>query len=237
VLLFVFANSAQAQSRTNVFPQVADGVASDGSYYKSTFMILPGSDTSASITCALGFHGLNVGFDDNSSGGLITVPQGGFYSVTTNANQSLKSGYAVLFCSGSVYAQALYSYYAPNGMKLSEATVFGSNGDYLYLYSTSQRLVADQRGGSQLGLAIANDTDMPHAYKVTFNTQSGTVTQSATVTVSARSSVSKFLTEIVPSSVNTIGVVKVETTDYSTGLYALGLRFTGTTFTTIPANP
>src|SRR5438093_1154008 len=94
LLLFVFANSAPAQSRTNVFPQVVDGVASDGSYFKSTFMILPESDTASSITCALGFHGLNVGFDDNtiSSGGIITVLQGGFYSVTTNANQSLKSG-------------------------------------------------------------------------------------------------------------------------------------------------
>jgi hypothetical protein len=215
---------------------VADGAASDGSYYKTTFMIMPGSDlSSSSTTCALGFQGLTVSFDNNASGGIITVPPGGFYSITTSATQSLRSGYAVLFCSGSVYAQALYSYYAPNGTKLSEATVFASNGDYLYLSSTSHRLFADQRGGSQLGLAIANDTDAPHTYKVTVNSQSGTVAQSTTIAVPARSSVAKFLTDIVPASANTIGVVKVETTDYSTGLYAIGLRFTGSTFTTIPA--
>ncbi len=235
LLLFVFVNSASAQSQTNVFPQVADGVASDGSFYKTTFMILPGRNAASSITCALGFRGLNPGFDDNASGGIIAVPQGGFYSITTNANESLKSGYAVLFCSDSVSAQALYSYYAPNGMKLGEATVFGlSSGDF-YLFNNSRRFVADQRGGSQFGLAIANDTDMPHTYNVTVNSQSGSVSQSAMVTVPARSSAAKFLTEIVPSSANTIGMVKVAPTDSSSSFYAVGLRFTGATFTTIPA--
>jgi len=37
---------ANAQNKFNVFPQVADGVFSDGSYYKTTFMILPESESS-----------------------------------------------------------------------------------------------------------------------------------------------------------------------------------------------
>jgi hypothetical protein len=137
----------------------------------------------------------------------------------------------MLFCNGPVSAQALYSYYAPSGVKLGEASVFGD----FYAFGNSRRLVADQRNGSQFGLAIANDTDTTHTYNVTVNSQSGSVSQSVTVTVPARSSVSKFLTEIVPSSSNTIGMVKIAPADDSLSFYVIGLRFTGTAFTTIPS--
>jgi hypothetical protein len=46
------------QNKLSVFPHVADGRVGDGSYYKSTIMILPGFlFSSSSITCSLIFHG------------------------------------------------------------------------------------------------------------------------------------------------------------------------------------
>src|SRR5437899_6396202 len=97
------------------------------------------------------------------------------------------AGYATLTCSEYVYAQALYSYYAKDGTKIAEATVFASAGDIGGW--SSYRMIADQRGGSQLGIAIANDTDLPRTYQVTINSVSGRVT------IPARTSTGKFLTE------------------------------------------
>jgi hypothetical protein len=125
-----------------------------------------------------------------------------------------------------VYAEALYSYYATNGTKIAEATVFSSEGDVGGF--PSYRIIADQRG-SQLGVAIANDSDLPRTYKLTINSLTGSIT------VPARSAVAKFLTEVVPASANTVGLLQIESADFS-DFYAIGLRFTGATFSTIPAS-
>jgi len=46
---------------------------------------------------------------------------------STSGTQSFQSGYATLDCKATkVEAQLLYSYYSPDGTKLSEATVFSS---------------------------------------------------------------------------------------------------------------
>jgi hypothetical protein len=224
----ILAPFALSQNKVNAFPQVADGVLSDGTYYKSTFMILPGFESASTITCSLVLNGLGVNLDNKgaSSRWTITIAQGSYYSSATAADQPLRTGYALLTCSDYVFAQALYSYYGRDGSKIAEATVFGSEADFGG--SFRYRMIADQRG-SQLGIAIANDTDLPRTYQLTINSLSGTVT------VPARASVAKFLTEVLPSSANTVGVLKVQASDLSS-FYAIGLRFTGGEFTTIPAN-
>ena len=64
---------ANAQT-LNVFPQVADGVFGDGGYYKTTFMILPGYDTSSpTITCTLVLYGLGVNLDGHGSASQWTM--------------------------------------------------------------------------------------------------------------------------------------------------------------------
>jgi hypothetical protein len=60
--------------------------------------------------------------------------------------------------------------------------------------------------------------------------------RTGTVQVPGRSSVSKFLTEIVSTAGNFVGVVNVEPVNFSDNFYVIGLRFTGVAFTTIPAN-
>jgi hypothetical protein len=228
-LLLTFVSLADAQSKVSTFPQVADGAFSDGSYYKTTFMILPALSFSSSITCMLSLHGLGVNLDNQGAQQvrMITIAQGSYYASATAADQPIKTGYASLTCSDFVYTQALYSYYAKDGTKAGEATVFGADGDFGG--SVSYRMIADQRNGLQLGIAIANDTDSSHIYNLTINSLS------ATVTVPGRSSLARFLSEILPTTANTIGVLTIQSAD-STDFYAIGLRFSGTTFTTIPAN-
>ena len=229
VFFLIITPLANAQT-LNVFPQVADGVFGDGGYYKTTFMILPGYDTSSpTITCTLVLYGLGVNLDGHGSASqwTITISQDGYYASSSAADQSLRTGYATLTCSEYVYAQALYSYYAKDGTKIAEATVFASAGDIGGW--SSYRMIADQRGGSQLGIAIANDTDLPRTYQVTINSVSGRVT------IPARTSTGKFLTEIVPGAANAVGILTIESTDLS-GFYVIGLRYTGGIFTTLPAN-
>jgi hypothetical protein len=218
-----------AQNKINVFPQVADGVFGDGTYYKSSFTILPWFDTTA-VTCTLRLNGLTINLNNAQRAALFTIniPAGGYYVGVTAADQSIKTGYAVLTCSEYVYAQALYSYYAANGVKLAEATIFAADADSSG--SFSYRMVADQRNTSQLGIAIANESDLPRDFRLTINGRTGTVQ------VPGRSSVSKFLTDMVPGSANSVGVVKVEPVNLSDNFYVIGLRFTGVAFTTIPAN-
>src|SRR5213594_925558 len=216
----------RAQNAINVFPQVADGVFGQGSY-KTAFLVLPLDEDSPPATCTLVTRGLALYLDGRgpATRWTMTITQGGFFVGVSSADQELRSGYAVLTCDDLVYAQAIYSYYGKDGTKLAEATVFASDGDF---GGSEYRLIADQRG-SQLGLAFANDTDSPRTYRVTVGSQT------ASITVPARSSLPRFLTEIIPSSANTVAAVKIESPDFS-DFFVIGLRYTGGIFTTMPAN-
>lgn len=226
-LLLIFclcAPSLYAQDTFHVFPQIVDGTFADGSFYKSTFMILPWFDTDAP-TCSLRFYGLSLTLDSTHSNTYtITFPAGSYYAVASAADQGFDSGYATLTCSDYVFAQVLYSFYAPGGFKLSEATVFGSDGNY------SAKMILDQRGGAGLGVAIANNTDIAHTYRLTIGART------ATVQIPARTALARFVNEIMPAgSVPAVGILQIESTDFSQ-FDAIGLRVTGSAFTTIPAN-
>src|SRR4030095_16898028 len=148
LLVLLNSTSGEAQtasstaSTTHLFPQFADGRLTDGTYYRTTLMISNHSDTDAA-TCSLQPRGLTL---SNFALSYSLVP-GGFVMASTDGTQDLKSGYAFLQCNIEVDAQLLYSYYAANGTKLSEATVFSSPR------ASSMTLPSDQRDGAQLGLA------------------------------------------------------------------------------------
>lgn len=221
-LMNIFSISAMAQSKTFTFPQFADGIASDGSFYRSTLMISPWF-SSDGPNCTLTLRGISTDFGKGL--GTIfnfTIPTGNVFVTNTSANQPLKTGYATLLCSTDVFAQVLYSFYAANGTKLSEATVFGTQPDF------STRLIFDYREGARLGIAIANDTDQPHVY--TFTNGSTIVN----VTIQPRSSMAKFLDQIIVVGVNQVSFVKITSADFSQ-FSVMGLRYTGVAFTTIPA--
>jgi hypothetical protein len=95
-------------------------------------------------------------------------------------------------------------------------------------------MILDQRNGSQLGIAIANNTDVAHIYDVKLVANTGTRTTS--ITVPARRSIARFVSEILLGlPPNSVGILTVQSRDYS-DFSMIGLRYTGATFTTIPGN-
>ena len=230
---------ANAQQQSFIFPQVADGTF-DGGYYKTTFIILPANKSSTSVvTCEFVLQGLGVDLDGKGlvTGWTAAIAPGSYYVSTSSADQQLRAGYATLSCTDYVYALVLYSAYAKDGTGLNIAAIPGSSDSSCSALNSAQ-MAADQQGGSQLGIAIANNTTQTQTYNVFFNSSDSNFLR-GTVTVPAQTSVSKFLTELLPASSNRVGWVEISPADrylFGTGFSAIALRYTGATFATIPVS-
>jgi len=234
---------AQSASNFQVFPVVANGRASDGGSWQSTFMIANAS-SSAPAACALVFYGMPADLFDAAGTKLTpstTNPRTGYpiallkseaTLLRTSGTGSLGTGYATIFCLGSITANVIYSYYDPGGNKFSEATVFGAQRGLI------TQLMVDQRNGAQMGLALANDSDAAAQFAIAAFDLSGDPSKAvgaAIVTVPARTTVLKFLYEVIPAAgANYTGYLFIAS---PTGGYSIGLRFTGGLFTTVPAIP
>jgi peptidyl-Asp metalloendopeptidase len=213
-------------STYHIFPQFADGRFSDGTSYQTSRLYLnPSSSTTANCTTLL--RGMTT---DNNNQFTLSLPGSSTFVGRTSGTQTFQSGYATLSCSGApVYAQAVYSYYAPNGVKASEATVFSSPP------AASLQILADNREGARVGIAIANDSDQTNTYSITAYNSSGAMVGSTTKSLAARTSIADFVDNWIPAiPAGYYGQVIVSST---TGGAAsvIGLRFTGAAFTTIPA--
>jgi peptidyl-Asp metalloendopeptidase len=206
----------------HVFPQFADGKARDGSFYRTTVMIVNSSNESG--TCTLRLYGLTVNGYSAFTYGTFTP---GMWSITTSisSTQTLASGYAVLQCQMPVEAQLLYSFYSASGGKISEATVFSSPP------AGNVQVLADNREASSLAIAIANDSDQDMTYTITALDRSGNPAGTIGVPIAARRSIARFLSDLIPLPANHYGPVLV-TSKGSASL--IGIRFTGGIFTTIP---
>jgi hypothetical protein len=112
--------------------------------------------------------------------------------------------------------------------KIGEAAVFSADAN------PRAQLIADQTKGSRLGVAIANDTDAAHDYQITAFDVDGAMIGTATVRIGPRSSLPKFLDELLPATANALGSATIRATDASS-FSTIGLRFTGAVFATIPA--
>ena len=229
MFMTAFSGLAYSESDFHLFPAVVDGRAADGTYYTSTLMVMPYDEDDAP-ECDFDLYGLSVQFEGTGfySSYLLSIPADGSAVFRTTSTQALATGYAALTCDTEVYATLLYSYFAPNGVKLSEATVFSTEIPRDYY-----RLVVDQRDGAQLGIAIANDTDTSRTYD--FFLVANGVERSGSLRVPGRSSESRFLNQLLNVPANAVGTLTIVSRDFSE-FAAIGLRFTGAAFTTIPAN-
>ena len=217
-----FAGSPGPTASTyHIFPQYADGRFSDGSFYRTTRAY---TNPSVSQTTACTTR-LRLGAGGNNTL-TATLQPGAAVIATSDGTQTFQQGYATLECSFSVDSQILYSYYAANGVKLGEATVFSSPA------ASTVQVLADSREGAQLGLAIANDSDQANTYTIAVYDAAGTLVGSTNRTIAARTSIAAFVNELVPLPPNHYGPVIVSSTTGKASV--IGLRFTGTTFTTIP---
>ena len=208
----------------HVFPQFADGRFSDGTSYRTT-RILVNPDLNVATDCTTVLHGMTL--EGISTFNVRLAARITVVSNPSSGSQPIQSGYATTECDSAVLGELLYSFFDANGIKLSEATVFSS--------PSAQRvqILADTRGGSRVGLAIANDTNQNNTYIISFFDGSGAVVASANQPVAARSSVAKFIDELVSLPADFYGRVVVSSPAGATASI-IGLRFTGSVFTTIP---
>ena len=219
------SNPSPTASTYHVFPQFADGRFTDGTFYRTTLMIANPSSTSG-VSCTMQMRGFTVpGFQTN-----YTLAAGGWVIMPTSGLQNFVSGYATLSCSANVEAQVLYSYYAPNGVKISEATVFSSPASF------ALGMLSDERDGARFAIAIANDSDRSVTYTVYVD--SNGFSGSTQIPLNARTSMAAFIGELVsgipPNAISAVTVVASSSADSGS---VIGLRYTGGVFTTMPANP
>ena len=208
----------------HVFPQVADGYNSDGSYFQSTLVVTTSNPSTGNPSCTVQFHGLAISGQSQAS---FTVVGGVFVFPTPGNTQALQTGYASLQCSSNVEAQLQYALHRPDGTKISEATVFSSPS------ATWLRMVADERGGAQLGLAVANDSSQSGNYTIRIYDNNGNLIGAPTLTVNPGSNRAFFLDQLTTIPSNNWGIVDIIASSGTASV--IGLRFTGTLFTTIPA--
>src|SRR5689334_22608793 len=110
-----------AQSTFHIFPQIADGRFADGSFYRSTIMVLPAFEGDAP-QCTLSLYGTAATFPGGGSSPTIpiNVPAGGFAAMQTTGTQPYQGGYGTLSCNINVFASVLYTLNATNGVKVGE---------------------------------------------------------------------------------------------------------------------
>ncbi len=211
-----------------IFPQIADGHFTDGTYYRSTLLI-SSTDGSEATGCNLQLQGMSATFDGLGTGNTFKfdVDARGWLITSTPGVDTFRFGFATLLCDVSVNAQVIYGIYDKSGKKLSEATVFPSDG------GSAVQLLADNREGARLALAIANPAAGPSKYTITVSSPEGGELNTGTVTIPSNSSTAQFLDEILGLPDNYFGQVVITGSEK---VHAMGLRFTGPIFTTIPAS-
>ena len=171
---------AQAQNAalTHVFPQVVDGVVSDGSVYTSRLMIANSGESPA--TCQVSLFGIAP--ERLSGAASFTVQPSSFETITTRGEDVIDTGYVRVDCSQPVVASLTYS--IPLGIATVPSAPVASvvlipmvlNGRYRY------------------GIAIANDNDEVQVVVSLFD--SGATSQVYTIPMQPRSQYVKFLDEI-----------------------------------------
>jgi hypothetical protein len=245
VCLVLSARTAAAQSGfSSVFPQFADGKFGDGSFYRST-LIVQSYDSMGSQPCAFWTFGASAQRFTNASGQVLVPDTNNrlafslgslrsqvFRSAGTN---QLNTGFVGVGCNGALWnAFVLFTLYTPAGTKLGEATVFPSHIDS---NAPAAHLMADQREGANLGIALANPDSRTGDFDLTIRNSQGVFVDKAFVSLPPYAQTAKFLTELFPSlPANFVGTVAIlPRRQYAgPGVYAVGLRFTGQLFTTVP---
>ena len=178
------------------------------------------------------WDGRGLGGDSRGAYFTTTVPGDGFVSGRTTGDGPLQTGYATVGCDTPVSGQLTYSAYDASGTKIAEATVFPTEVE-----SSSYDIIVDGQDGAQLGLAIANNTDLERVYDLTLRNHAGGRVGTGLVTVPARSNVARFVNELIapPPTPGNVYLLEVRASDFSV-FSMIGLRFTGAVFSTVPAN-
>ncbi len=192
-------------------------------------------------------------FNESTSTLSFTLKSLSFQLFQSAGTASINTGYASLMCSGTNWnAFLLYTLYGATGVKLSEATVFPSAIETAGNISASQ-LVVDQRGGARMAIALTNISGTVVAnYNVTIVDATGALIGEVGIGLGPNNALPQFLDELISFAdltlpANFVGQVTIAPVSASSAvfggpqqppapIYAIGLRFTGALFTTVPVS-
>jgi hypothetical protein len=237
-VMLLCATMAAAQDRgisaLHVFPVIVDGRQADGTSYRTSVVLQNSSQFS--ITCFIGFQGVipEMTAPDGTvvRSALIQqlLPAGSFDVLRSSGTGPLGTGYSWVTCSLPITAYTVISSYSADGGSgprlNSEATVNSSAS------ATTFQFINDQREDGQLALSFANDQTMTTSVSVQVFDINGRMLAISRLLVPAKTSTARFLSELIPGlPAKHIGPVRVDSTF---GIYATGLRFTGSVLTAIP---
>ena len=225
ILILPLTGMAQTAGTLHVFPQFADGLLADGTFYQS--ILAATAVTDKPTTCRYRVYGPSTSrIQGNDTFTMQGVGAIGFLLSYGNLFP-LATGYATLSCDQNVTATLGYIYVKGETV-VSGAAVFSSPA------ATRAQLTVSEGGDSRLALAIANDTDSANTYQVTVYASNGNEVATRNVTIPARSSVPRFVDELISLPGNFFGRVVVSAP--TGGSFSLiGFHFFGTVFLTQPA--
>lgn len=224
ISLFLAASTlhAQSESTTHVFPQIVDGVQSDGSVFTSRIWI--GSIGGLTPSCNLSVFGF--GQERLTTTGSITIQPASWTAVSTRGQDPIAAGYARLDCSQPVFASITYRLQTRNGVTLGTTTGLRSP-------ATSHALIP-MLAKNRYGIAIANDNDAPLNAALFFS--SSGISQAVSIQVPARSQYVKFADEIFQVTGGDVGSLEIlanGSAGSSGSFNIMALVFDQTAFTTV----
>ena len=216
--------AAPAVSHRYIFPQFAFG-----GEWQSTLMVLgPHNDTSCTFT-AEGRY-LEMGSLQGTALKLSFNNTWSILETTPTSRQAASSGMAILACDKEVLANVLFSQRV-GGSLVGEALV--ESAEEIVPGEKLAYFFADHSGGARLALAVANPSNQPLAVRVRlFGGSPATDVINTTVNIPANAAKAFLLDELGTIPEDHVGLAQIWA---SRSVYAIGLKFTGRVFTTIPA--
>ena len=216
-----------------IFPQFPFGGG-----WRSTLTVL--TDSNAATTCTFSAQGRFLTMRD-ARGNLRTgteLPLHGVFNLlktTENQGTEVSSGMAVLDCNKEVISTNTLFSLEVGGSLVSEALVepfeeVAAAPDYDVWFP------ADYRDGARFGVAVANPTNQSLDVQVLVTGIDLEVFVNTTVNIPANAANAFFVDELGTIPASHVGQVLISPSNNpGPSVYAVGLRFTGLVFTTIPA--
>jgi len=186
ILFFLTASVVHAQNAgtTHVFPQIVDGVWSDGSAFTSRFLIASIGGFPAACNISL----FGIGPERLTASASVLVQPASWETISTRGRDVIAAGYARLDCSQPVFASLTYSLQSANGTPLGIATVPGAP------VASNALIPMVLNGRYRYGIAMANNNDALLAVSLSFTSNGTTVLR--TLQVPARSHYVAFVDEL-----------------------------------------
>jgi hypothetical protein len=238
VLLWVLFTAVVSFGQTPLYlPQLANGVQSDGVYWKTTFLITntasPSSTGYGYVTFYYlasnggGFHPWPSDDPDCCLSATWTLAGGQTLKVVSDGTGPLTVGYTRVVRSETIAVTAVFSKYSSSGALISEASI--PIADQL----SKQAIFVDSQNGFSTGVALVN----PNAESATItlelvDAQGQSVGAPLQRSLAARNQVAAFVSELFPEARNLVGTMRI-TSSAPIGVSALSFSPNGV-FTTVP---